>query len=135
MDEATAKFVGKDKPSDITFVIAGFPTATQARAALEDLMRWAHERGGLSAWRIPDEHGATTIVAVCMLTASGHKNPVIGRLKRKGGGLRDLPEDMKIQLANRMFRAAAKRESSMQWGEWKRLEEPPPEGQRPIELP
>jgi hypothetical protein len=27
MDEAEAKFVGEDQPSDLTFVIAEFPTA------------------------------------------------------------------------------------------------------------
>ena len=52
MDEAEARFVGEDK-GDLTFVIAEFPSATQALAALKDLWRWTAKRSGVSWWKQP----------------------------------------------------------------------------------
>ena len=135
MDETTARFVSEDDSSDLTFVIAEFSTATQAMAAFEDLMRWTQTRSGVSAWRLPAEDGTARIVAACTFTSTGHKNPIVGRLKRKGGTLTDLPEDTKIQLANRMLQAAAAGRSEQSRGIDERLEEPPPDGPRSIEPP
>lgn len=133
MDVAEARFVSEDTDSDLTFVIAEFPTATQARAALEDLARWTAQRSGVSMWRLAAADRAGRIVAACMFTETGYKAPIVGRLKRKGGKLTDLPEDMKIQLANRMLEQAAAGSSGQSWGADGRLE--PPDPGRSIKLP
>jgi hypothetical protein len=86
-------------------------------------------------WRLPAPNGEARIVAACFFTATGYKAPIIGRLKRKGGRLTNLPEDTKIQLANRMLQQAAAGSSGESWGVDERLDEPPIDGPRSIELP
>ena len=135
--QAEARFVPDGEPSDIRFVISEFATATQALGALEDLHRWAEKRDkeGWSAWRLPAEDGEGRIIAVAMFPEAGLDAPIIRRFKRRGGSPTDLPEDIKVQLINRMLKQAASGSSAANWGVQEQLEPPPPDGPRPIELP
>jgi hypothetical protein len=115
-----AKFVGEDQPSDIKMVIAEFATAKLAKDALEDLARWSQkpgkDRSGFSAWRLAAEDGQARIVAAAVIVMSGLSDPIIGRLKRHGGKLRDLPEALKAELAGRMLKNAKEGSSGVRRG-------------------
>jgi hypothetical protein len=120
------KFVPEGEPSDIKMVIAEFATAKLAEKAFEDLTRWSQkpgkDRSGFSAWRLGAEDGQPRIVAAAVIVMSGLSDPIIGRLKRRGGTLRDLPETLKAELAGRMLRRAQEGSSGVRRG----LQDPPP---------
>jgi hypothetical protein len=103
-DELSAKFVPEGEPSDIKIIVAEFASAKQAVAAFEDLTRWSAKpgknRSGFSAWRLAAEDGQPRIVAAAVIVLSGLSDPIISRLKRQGGELRDLPETLKAELAS-----------------------------------
>jgi len=89
-------------------VIAEFETAKQGKKAFDDLARWSQkpdkQRSGFSAWRVEAEDGQARIVAAAVLVMSGLSDPIIGRLKRRGGKLRDLPEAQKLEMAAKMLK-------------------------------
>jgi hypothetical protein len=119
-DEWVAKFVPEGEPSDIKVVIAEFATAKLAKDAFEDLARWSEKpgknRSGFSAWRLAAEDGQPRIVAAAVIVLSGLSDPIMGRLKRQGGKLRDLPEAMKAELAGRMLKGAEEGSSGVRRG-------------------
>jgi hypothetical protein len=69
------------------------------------------------------EDGEGRIVAAAVIVLSGLSDPIISRLKRRGGKLRDLPETLKAELAVRMLREAEQGSSGVRRG----LREPPSE--------
>jgi hypothetical protein len=120
-DEWSAKFVPEGEPSDIKIIVAEFATEKLAVKAFEDLTRWSQKpgknRSGFSAWRIPrPEDGESRIVAAAVIVLSGLGDPIISRLKRRGGTLRDLPAPLKVELADRMLREAERGTSGVRRG-------------------
>jgi hypothetical protein len=126
-EEWSAKFVPEGESSDIKIIVAEFATEKLAVKAFEDLARWSQKpgknRSGFSVWRIPrPEDGEGRIVAAAVLVLSGLSDPIISRLRRRGGKLRDLPEPLKADLAGRMLRQAEQGASGLRRG----AQDPPP---------
>jgi hypothetical protein len=120
MDEWSARFVPEGEPSDIKMVIAEFATARLAKDAFEDLAQWSEKpgknRSGFSAWRLEAEDGQPRIVAAAVIVMSGLSDPIISRLRRRGGTLTDLPEALKAELAGRMLKQAEEGSSGVRRG-------------------
>jgi hypothetical protein len=111
---------------DVTIIITEFASAKQASEALEDLGRWTRKPGksAVSVYRLVEEGVARIVVAVT-LTETGLADPIIRRLKRKGGRLRDLPDEQKELLVERTLEAMGRGGESERRNVLRPLEKPP----------
>lgn len=85
---------------ELEAIAVEFPTPAQTMAALKDIDGWLKRRNrGASLYtrRRGDSPNVTLVIAV-VLADSPHRGPIVSRLRRKGGQLTEIPDDLEQKL-------------------------------------